>query len=169
MNTELNPAYHAAARRDPQGWSTACELIRVGAGEEVFDLRLTQLESTLRQTQALLKALCLVMVDSPESFELNEILELAIMARDMLSGVGDDPLGFVEDFAIGAREVVYEQAVRVASLSSAPHVAMPPTRAEMKDVLTQAIKDALEKEGACGSGSKPKRAGKGKAAVEGKA
>lgn len=169
MNTELNPAYHAAARRDPQGWSTACELIRVGAGEGVFDDRFRQLDVALSRTRALLKAVCFLMDDRPDEIDSYELMGMVEIARDTLLSLGDDPLEFMEDFAKGARQVVYDQVMRAPEISSVPHVEFPSSQTEFQDVLTQAIKGALEKEGACGSGSKPKRAGKGKAAVKGEA
>lgn len=157
-----------AARHDPQGWSTACELIRVGAGEVVFDSRYHQLDLALSRTRALLKAACF-MHDYPDEIDSYELMSMVEAARDTLLSMGDDPLEFMEDFAKGARQVVYDQVMRATEFSSVPHVEFPSSQTEFQDVLTQAIKGALEKEGACGSGSKPKRAGKGKAAVKGEA
>jgi hypothetical protein len=95
-----------AARHDPQGWSTACELIRVGAGEVVFDSRYQQLDLALSRTRALLKAACF-MHDYPDQIDSYELMSMVEVARDTLLSLGDDPLEFMEDFANGARQVVY--------------------------------------------------------------
>jgi len=133
----------------------------------VFDDRFRQLDLALSRTRALLKAVCFLLDDHPDEIDHYELMGIVEIARDTLLSVGDNPLEFMEDFASGARQVVYDQVQRAAGLSSVLQTMPPPSQAEFKDVLTQAIKDALEKEGVLVASGKPKRAGK--TAVKGNA
>lgn len=179
MNTELHPASPAAS--DRQGWTAAAELLRTAAGDVPFDRQLSHLDWTLRQTRALLKAICVVLRNNPDEINEVEVLDLVESARDRLMSVGDDPLAFVEGFSTGAHQVVAEQAQRISELSCA---ITHPGAAVSSEVVASAFREALQSVMAMDAGDtdvpqkyatgcqsetedKPTRPSKRKAAAEG--
>jgi hypothetical protein len=133
------------AFKDPQGWAMATAVMHE-SGIDKLEAESTKLDQSLTRARAVLRTLVMLMLDV-EKYCIDDVIELIIVARDMLEGHGDDPLRFVDDFRRKVSQAVYDQVAvrRVAPAAVAAECV--PDREAMRKALADVLVSVISENG----------------------
>ena len=127
---------------DPQGWSAAAQIMQAAGSDQCSDAR-HRLDASISRTRALVRALHLMMHDTPTP-NMDDVCTMLGMVRDTVEGMGEDPLQFVEGFEISVNSAIYQNlAARPAAVEVAPATAGEAPEKSFAVQLSEAIGQAL--------------------------
>ena len=127
---------------DPQGWSTAAQIMQAAGGDQCSAAR-HRLDASISRARALVRALCLVVNDSATP-NMQDVCEMIDMVRDTVEGMGEDPLEFVEGFEHGVKDAIYQNlTARTAAVEAAPAAPGEVPTQGFAEALRTAIEGAL--------------------------